>query len=1582
MSETGQVPEERLSEGRTPEQAEPVDGGAGAGERPSPMRAASSYPFLDGHEFLDEHDQPEGEEDDDLLLMPGPQSGWADSGRGSAAPAAPGERPEDDAGTAGGSAFPAGTSGSAGGLTSPVGGLSGSGSSGSGFSAPQLLEPSPLPSDASALPTVDSTQPSGEPPAELDGELPAQSPVQPSVSSSLLPPPGRREPHPGPPVADPGASTGQVSVRSLADRGPEVWQTPGQTLGGPLSAPEDPLTVTNPSIVEERENGQQLPEQPGEEASAEATPLWPEGGSSPLREPTSAAEPGPESGSVDPRADLAVSAPVEGAASPEDPRGDWELPTPTPELAVQRAPEQAEHVSQDQTVPPRASVQEVSERATADETAWTLQSAANTETTTGPSPSAPTSAALAEHAVESPETSTGASSGPSALAVGEQPLPVPPQSRQEPEPQEPATREPGVTAPEFAQDAQLERPVAPDGSETPVPAAASALVETPLPVEESTRLASGGPVRDTVEPGVLDTPSSVVDGELHASSSEDATSPGESGTRPADESFAGLAAAGPVSQSPEADDALDVTGAAQPSQEPAPLPELESEPEQASGREPEGSPGSATDAASPTETTGLVSSSPATDDVASQGEEPESASELPETDRAGVHAKSGSLPDGVPESIPDAQVTTRQTETGGASVLSVPAPREKPFAESAATPEQGVDEHGGPDGGMPDGDTKTGADQNLHGDGSADPLSDTQEQEGAESDDELPRQAASVPEPASASVPDPAALEEGDRSGAVSSEPELAKPGPGPGRRRRPSVDAFLAEPAPARQAVLEEEPEVAPSETPPEVSSETSLADVSEARTTEETPLPERESTAREEQQPVDTEDTCAGSLDEGEQSDAESGEPISTSAATPEPEVAPGTQAGVDDDTEAEAVSTVEEASDEASVHLPAAPVAVQAAAGTPAPTPEDATPEDVVPEDVVPEDVEADETVEEQESAPELVNPSPDDLGEPVVGPLTVPPRTVTPAPGPTADLPKVEAGASFVYEPTVREAVHRVIRDRHQAPVAFATEPVEDAALTRVLEAAHTAPSEGETAPWDFLIVRSSETRSRLGEVIAEQHETHRESLPKGRGKHYRALAVEAIPQAPVAVVVTADDTRGGGHGGAGQGQPASYASALAVENLWLAAHAEGLAVGWVNVFDERELAVAAGLPDHLSVVAFLCLGYPEGPVEEETARQPATSARRPLSWVVHEEEYGRRALPGERPLSLLQESLRLIRPLDAKALGEAWERQKRMTKPSGALGVLEVISAQLCGLSRKCPPPVPEPAAVAVFAGDHGVHDQGVTAWQQEVTTQMVGNLAAGGAVVNAFANQVGAEVCVVDIGVAGDPEPARGLLPRKVRRGTDDLTLGPAMTRGEAQRAVEVGIETARDLVAAGNRALVTGDMGVANTTPSAALIAAFTGADPADVTGRGTGVDDAMHASKVRAVRSALALHQPDVTDPVGVLASVGGLEHAGVVGLLLGAASLRTPVLLDGLMAGAATLVAKAIAPEVLAACVAGHRSAEPGHQAALNALGLRPLVDLDLRLGEGTGALLALPIVQSTARAMHEVATFDTAGVTDRP
>jgi nicotinate-nucleotide--dimethylbenzimidazole phosphoribosyltransferase len=351
------------------------------------------------------------------------------------------------------------------------------------------------------------------------------------------------------------------------------------------------------------------------------------------------------------------------------------------------------------------------------------------------------------------------------------------------------------------------------------------------------------------------------------------------------------------------------------------------------------------------------------------------------------------------------------------------------------------------------------------------------------------------------------------------------------------------------------------------------------------------------------------------------------------------------------------------------------------------------------------------------------------------------------------------------------------------------------------------------------------------------------------------------------------------------------------------------------------------------------------------------------------------------VSLLTETIAAITPASTEAMAAGQERQSMLTKPRGSLGVLEDLGTRLCGMYGVCPPPMPEPVAVAVFAADHGVHAQGVSPWPQEVTTQMVGNFLAGGAVINAFGRQVGAEVVVVDIGVAGEVPAAAGLMGRKIAAGTADMTKGPAMTPAQVEAAIEVGIEVARDLVAQGNRLLVTGDMGIANTTASAALVSVFTGLDVAEVTGRGTGIDDAMLEHKVSVIETAIRVNAPSPGDPIAALAGVGGFEHAGVVGFLLAAAALRTPVILDGVIACSAALVARALAYHGVDYWVAGHRSVEPGATAALAQLDLVPLVDLGMGLGEGTGAALAVPLVQACARILREVATFDSAGVTDK-
>jgi nicotinate-nucleotide--dimethylbenzimidazole phosphoribosyltransferase len=343
--------------------------------------------------------------------------------------------------------------------------------------------------------------------------------------------------------------------------------------------------------------------------------------------------------------------------------------------------------------------------------------------------------------------------------------------------------------------------------------------------------------------------------------------------------------------------------------------------------------------------------------------------------------------------------------------------------------------------------------------------------------------------------------------------------------------------------------------------------------------------------------------------------------------------------------------------------------------------------------------------------------------------------------------------------------------------------------------------------------------------------------------------------------------------------------------------------------------------------------------------------------------------------------RMITSTSDEAAAAARTLHDRLTKPPGSLGYLETLGVQLCAIAGECPPPVPEPVTIAVFAGDHGVVGAGVTPWPSEVTAQMVVNFCEGGAAINVLARAANADVVVVDVGVANAiATRSPTLLRRNVARGTANIAVAPAMSEAQASAALDVGVEVAKDALRRGARLLVTGDMGIGNTTPSAALIAALAASPPASVTGRGTGIDDEMLVTKTRVVEAALGRLAPDAT-PLAVLAEVGGLEIAAMAGFIVAGAAAGVPILIDGVISVAAALVATAFAPGVTDYLIAGHRSSEPGASVGLAKLGITPLLDLGLRLGEGSGAALAVPLVQAAAKILREMATFETAGVSEK-
>jgi nicotinate-nucleotide--dimethylbenzimidazole phosphoribosyltransferase len=339
--------------------------------------------------------------------------------------------------------------------------------------------------------------------------------------------------------------------------------------------------------------------------------------------------------------------------------------------------------------------------------------------------------------------------------------------------------------------------------------------------------------------------------------------------------------------------------------------------------------------------------------------------------------------------------------------------------------------------------------------------------------------------------------------------------------------------------------------------------------------------------------------------------------------------------------------------------------------------------------------------------------------------------------------------------------------------------------------------------------------------------------------------------------------------------------------------------------------------------------------------------------------------------------RAIGPLDAHAMAAAAQRWDNLTKPRGSLGRLEALACHVAGITGMAQPRLTE-RLVFVLAADHGVTAEGVSAYPSDVTAQMVYNFVRGGAAINVLARQVGARVVVVDMGVDAEFPPLPGLVPHKIRRGTSNFLHQPAMTPAEAMACVERGIALAEAEVKDGATWVVTGDMGIGNTTASSAIVAAMTGAAVEAVTGRGTGVPASVLGHKAAVIRHALERHRPDPHDPLDVLAKVGGFEIGGLAGVILGAAAHRCPVLLDGLIATAAALLAVGLVPAVRHYLIAGHRSVEPGHRVALQALSLVPVLELDMRLGEGSGGVLALTIVEAACRLLDEMATFAEAGV----
>jgi nicotinate-nucleotide--dimethylbenzimidazole phosphoribosyltransferase len=348
--------------------------------------------------------------------------------------------------------------------------------------------------------------------------------------------------------------------------------------------------------------------------------------------------------------------------------------------------------------------------------------------------------------------------------------------------------------------------------------------------------------------------------------------------------------------------------------------------------------------------------------------------------------------------------------------------------------------------------------------------------------------------------------------------------------------------------------------------------------------------------------------------------------------------------------------------------------------------------------------------------------------------------------------------------------------------------------------------------------------------------------------------------------------------------------------------------------------------------------------------------------------------------MIEETIKKIRPLRSEFNEKAQKRLDSLTKPQGSLGRLEEFARRLVAITESTMP-VLDKKVIFTFAGDHGIAEEGVSAYPGEVTRQMVFNFLRGGAGINVLARHAGAEVVVIDIGVKGELGEVAGLVSKKVVSGTGNIRKGYAMTKHDAARCIEVGIKLAEDYAIKGYKLFGTGEMGIGNTTPSSAIAAVVTGRPVSEVTGKGTGIGDKVWKNKIKVIEDAIFLNKPDTSDPLDVLSKIGGAEIGGIAGLILGAAAHRVPVVIDGFISTAGALIAYCLEPKTKDYMFAAHNSVEIGHKVMLDKMGLHPILDLNLRLGEGTGAALAMLIIEAGLKIYKEMATFDEAGVSEK-
>lgn len=601
---------------------------------------------------------------------------------------------------------------------------------------------------------------------------------------------------------------------------------------------------------------------------------------------------------------------------------------------------------------------------------------------------------------------------------------------------------------------------------------------------------------------------------------------------------------------------------------------------------------------------------------------------------------------------------------------------------------------------------------------------------------------------------------------------------------------------------------------------------------------------------------------------------------------------------------------------------------------------------------------------------------------------------------------------------RDALHAIIAGRRDIR-RFRPDPVPQAVLDRVLAAAHRGPSVGLMQPWRFIVVRDDATRSAMRTIAQGERLRQAERLP-GRARHFLDQKIEGIVDAPLAIVVCCDPGEPGvevlGRGTIPETDV--HSTACAIQNLWLAARAEGLGVGWVSFYRREDLRSLLGIPPRVDPMAWLCVGWPDERPVRPGLEAAGWAQRAPLSAVTLDERWpdedvpavggavpvdgGEHAPPARRAAdadpppvgsrevptrggaadvvvaprpAALQALLTGVEGPDPRAATAVRDRADRLIKPLGSLGVLEQVVERWAAWTGDAPPSPLRPA-ILVLAADHGHVARGTSLYGPRVSAQVAAAATRGGSAIGVLARHHAGLMTVADIGLASAATPT-GVRPARVRGGTRDLTAEPAMTVDEAVAAITTGAELAGALLDRGARCLLPGEIGIGNTTAAAALGCALAGLTPEQAVGRGAGADAAGLERKRAVVRAGLE-RSGAPRDPLTALAELGGLELAGVVGAILEAARRRLPVILDGFAVGVAALAAVQLCPAARDALIAGHRSAEPAHGTVLALLGLEPLLDLRIRLGEGSGAALALPLIDQAGRLHREMETFAEAGV----